>query len=70
LTAQIKGFATPSPSRRDHQAGVRSTSAKADGRRPAYIYEEGLKPGVIDPDFSIRWKTGLDQDQMIALASS
>ena len=35
---------------------------------PAFIYDEGVKPGVVDPDFSIPVENLVwIQDQMIAL---
>jgi NitT/TauT family transport system substrate-binding protein len=47
---------------------IEATSAKSDDPRPAFIYDEGLKPGAVDPDFSIPMENLVwIQDQMIAL---
>jgi NitT/TauT family transport system substrate-binding protein len=69
LTAQIKAFRYAVTHRDETiKLAFEATSAKADDPRPAYIYEEGLKPGVIDPDFSIPMENLVwIQDQMIAL---
>jgi NitT/TauT family transport system substrate-binding protein len=69
MAAQIKAFRYAVTHFDETIALAReATSAKADDPRPAFIYEEGLKPGVVDPEFSIPvgnlvWI----QDQMIAL---
>ena len=45
-----------------------ATGGKPDDPRPAFVYEEGLKPGAVDPDFSIPVESLIwSQDQMIAL---
>jgi hypothetical protein len=45
-----------------------ATDAKADDPRPAFIYDEGVKPGVVDPDLSIPVENLVwIQDQMISL---
>jgi NitT/TauT family transport system substrate-binding protein len=50
------------------QLAIEATSAKSDDPRPAFIYDEGLKPGAIDPDFSIPMENLVwIQDQMVAL---
>jgi NitT/TauT family transport system substrate-binding protein len=47
---------------------IEATSAKPDDPRPAFIYEEGLKPGAVDSDFSIPVENLVwIQDQMVAL---
>src|SRR5882672_3607050 len=69
MTAQIKAvrFAV---THRDEtiKLAFEATGAKADDPRPAFIYEEGVRPGVVDPDFSIpRENLVWLQNQMIAL---
>jgi NitT/TauT family transport system substrate-binding protein len=45
-----------------------ASGAKPDDPRPAFIYDEGVQPGVVDPDFSIPRDSLLWlQDQMVAL---
>jgi NitT/TauT family transport system substrate-binding protein len=69
MTAQIKAFRYAVTHRDETiKLAFEVTGAKPDDPRPAFIYEEGLRPGVVDPDFSVP----LDnlvwlQDQMIAL---
>jgi ABC-type nitrate/sulfonate/bicarbonate transport system substrate-binding protein len=69
MAAQIKAFRYAVTHRDETIALAReATSAKADDPRPAFIYEEGLKPGVVDPEFSIPVENIVwIQDQMIAL---
>jgi NitT/TauT family transport system substrate-binding protein len=69
MAAQIKAFRYAVTHRDETLALAReATSAKADDPRPAFIYEEGLKPGVVDPEFSIPVENLVwIQDQMIAL---
>jgi NitT/TauT family transport system substrate-binding protein len=69
MAAQIKAFRYAVTHREETLALAReATSAKADDPRPAFIYEEGLKPGVVDPEFSIPVENLVwIQDQMIAL---
>jgi len=69
LTAQIKAFRY-AVSHRDEaiKLAVEASGAKADDPRPAFIYDEGVRPGVVDPEFSIPRDNLLWlQDQMIAL---
>jgi NitT/TauT family transport system substrate-binding protein len=69
LTAQIKAFRY-AVSHRDEaiRLAVEASGAKADDPRPAFIYDEGVQPGVVDPEFSIPRDNLLWlQDQMIAL---
>jgi len=69
MTAQIKAFRYAVTHRDETiKLALEETGAKADDPRPAFIYEEGLKPGVVDPDFSIPLENLVwIQDQMIAL---
>jgi len=69
MAAQIKAFRYAVTHRDETIALAReATSAKPDDPRPAFIYEEGLKPGVVDPEFSIPVENLVwIQDQMIAL---
>ena len=69
MTAQIRAFRYAMTHREETLALAReATGAKADDPRPAFIYEEGLKPGVVDPEFSIPVENLVwIQDQMIAL---
>jgi NitT/TauT family transport system substrate-binding protein len=69
MVAQIKAFRHAVTHRDDTIAlALEATGAKADDPRPAFIYEEGVKPGVVDPDFSIPVENlAWIQDQMIAL---
>jgi hypothetical protein len=54
MRAQIKAFRY-AVTRRDEtiKLALEATSAKPDDPRPAFIYDEGLKPSVVD----ILWKT-------------
>jgi NitT/TauT family transport system substrate-binding protein len=69
MTAQIKALRYAVSHRDETIALAReATDAKGDDPRPAYMYDEGVKPGVVDPDMSIPvdnlvWL----QEQMIAL---
>jgi ABC-type nitrate/sulfonate/bicarbonate transport system substrate-binding protein len=69
MTAQIKALRYAVTHRDETIALAREvTDAKADDPRPAYMYDAGVKPGVVDPDMSIPvdnlvWL----QEQMIAL---
>jgi NitT/TauT family transport system substrate-binding protein len=69
MTAQIKAFRYATTHRDETiRLALEATGAKADDPRPAFIYEEGLKPGVIDTDFSIPVENLIwIQDQMVAL---
>jgi NitT/TauT family transport system substrate-binding protein len=69
MTAQIKAFRYAVTHRDETiKLALEATGAKADDPRPAFIYDEGLKPGVVDPDFSIPLENLVwIQDQMIAL---
>jgi NitT/TauT family transport system substrate-binding protein len=69
ITAQMKAFRY-AVTHRDAtiELAREATSAKADDPRPAFIYEEGLKPGVVDSEFSIPIENLVwIQEQMIAL---
>jgi NitT/TauT family transport system substrate-binding protein len=69
MTAQIKALRYAVTHRDETiKLAFEATGAKADDPRPAFIYEEGVRPGVIDPDFSIPVENLVWlQDQMIAL---
>jgi NitT/TauT family transport system substrate-binding protein len=69
MVAQIKAFRYAVTHREETIALAReATGAKADDPRFAFIYEEGLKAGVVDPEFSIPVENLVwIQDQMIAL---
>jgi NitT/TauT family transport system substrate-binding protein len=69
MTAQIKALRY-AVSHRDEtiKLAMEATGAKPDDPRPAFIYEEGIKPGVVDAEFSIPVENLVwIQDQMIAL---
>ena len=54
MTAQIKAVRYAVTHRDETIALTREAiGAKPDDPRPAFVYEEGLKPGVVDADFSI-----------------
>jgi NitT/TauT family transport system substrate-binding protein len=69
MTAQIKVVRYAVTHRDETIALTREAiGAKPDDPRPAFVYEEGLKPGVVDADFSIPLESLVwSQDQMIAL---
>jgi ABC-type nitrate/sulfonate/bicarbonate transport system substrate-binding protein len=69
MTAQIKAFRYAVTHRDETiKLAFEATGAKADDPRPAFIYDEGVQPGVVDPDFSIpRESLVWLQDQMVAL---
>jgi NitT/TauT family transport system substrate-binding protein len=69
MTAQIKAVRYAVTHRDETIALTREAiSAKPDDPRPAFVYEEGLKPGVVDADFSIPLESLVwSQEQMIAL---
>jgi NitT/TauT family transport system substrate-binding protein len=69
ITAQIKALRYAVTHRDETIALAReATDAKADDPRPAFIYDEGVKPGVVDPELSIPVENLVwIQDQMIAL---
>jgi ABC-type nitrate/sulfonate/bicarbonate transport system substrate-binding protein len=69
MTAQIKAVRYAVTHREETiKLAFESTGAKADDPRPAFVYEEGVRPGVVDPDFSIpRENLVWLQDQMVAL---
>jgi NitT/TauT family transport system substrate-binding protein len=69
VTAQIKALRY-AVGHRDETIAVaqEATDAKPDDPRPAYMYDEGIKPGVVAPDLSIPVENLVWlQDQMIAL---
>jgi NitT/TauT family transport system substrate-binding protein len=69
MVAQIKALRYAVTHRDETIALAReATSAKADDPRPAFIYDEGVKPGAVDAEFSIPVENlAWIQDQMIAL---
>jgi NitT/TauT family transport system substrate-binding protein len=69
MTAQIKAFRYAVTHRDETiKLAFEATGAKPDDPRPAFIYEEGVRPGVVDPDFSVPLENLVWlQDQMIAL---
>jgi NitT/TauT family transport system substrate-binding protein len=69
MTAQIKALRYAVTHRDETIALAReATAAKADDPRAAFIYDEGVKPGAVDPEFSIPVENLVwIQDQMIAL---
>ena len=69
MTAQIKAVRYAVTHRDETIALTREAiGAKPDDPRPAFVYEEGLKPGVVDADFSIPLESLVwSQEQMIAL---
>jgi NitT/TauT family transport system substrate-binding protein len=69
MIAQIKAFRYAVTHRDETiKLALEETGAKADDSRPAFIYDEGVRPGVVDPDFSIPVENLVWlQDQMIAL---
>jgi NitT/TauT family transport system substrate-binding protein len=69
LTAEIKAFRF-AVSHRDETIKLtrEATEAPADDPRPGYVFDEGVKPGVVAPDFpipidSFNWMN----DQLVAL---
>ncbi len=68
MVAEIKAFRYAVTHRDETiKLALEATNAKADDPRAAFIYDEGVKPGVVDPELSIpadnlAWV----QDQMIA----
>ena len=69
MMAQIKAFRYAVTHREETiKLAMEATGAKADDPRPAFVFDEGVKPGVVDPDFSIPVENLVwIQDQMIAL---
>jgi NitT/TauT family transport system substrate-binding protein len=69
MAAQIKALRYAVTHREETIALAReATAAKPDDPRPAFIYEEGVKPGAVDPEFSIPVENlAWIQDQMVAL---
>jgi NitT/TauT family transport system substrate-binding protein len=69
MTAQIKAVRYAVTHRDETIALAReATGGKPDDPRPAFMYDEGLKPGAVDPDFTIPLDSLLwSQDQMVAL---
>ncbi len=69
MTAQIKAFRYAVTHRDETiKLAFEATGAKPDDPRPAFMFEEGVKPGVVEPDFPIPvdnlvWL----QQQMVAL---
>ncbi len=69
LAAQIKALRYAVTHRDETIALAReATAAKPDDPRPAFMYEEGVKPGAVDPELSIPLdRLAWVQDQMVAL---
>jgi NitT/TauT family transport system substrate-binding protein len=69
VTAQIKALRYAVTHRDETIALAReATDAKPDDPRPAFMYDAGVQPGVVDPDMSIPVENLVWlQDQMIAL---
>jgi NitT/TauT family transport system substrate-binding protein len=69
IAAQIKALRYAVSHREETIALARdATDAKADDPRPAFMYDEGVKPGMVDPELSIpRDNLAWLQEQMIAL---
>jgi NitT/TauT family transport system substrate-binding protein len=69
MMAQIKALRYAVTHRDETIALAREAiAAKPDDPRPAFIYEEGVKPGAVDPEFSIPVENlAWIQDQMVAL---
>jgi NitT/TauT family transport system substrate-binding protein len=69
MVAQIKALRYAVTHREETIALAReATAAKADDPRPPFIYDEGVKPGAVDPEFSIPVENlAWIQDQMVAL---
>jgi NitT/TauT family transport system substrate-binding protein len=69
MTAQIKALRYAVSHRDETIALAREvTDAKADDPRATFMYDEGIKPGVVDPEMSIpRENLAWLQEQMIAL---
>jgi NitT/TauT family transport system substrate-binding protein len=69
MMAQIKALRYAVTHRDETIALAReATAAKPDDPRPAFIYEEGVKPGAVDPEFSVPVENlAWIQDQMVAL---
>jgi NitT/TauT family transport system substrate-binding protein len=69
MVAQIKALRYAVTHREETIALAReATAAKPDDPRPAFIYDEGVKPGAVDPEFSIPVEyLAWVQDQMVAL---
>jgi len=69
MTAQIKAFRYAVAHRDETiKLAFEATGAKPDDPRPAFMFAEGVKPGVVEPDFPIpvdnlMWL----QQQMVAL---
>jgi NitT/TauT family transport system substrate-binding protein len=69
MTAQIKAFRYAVAHRDETiKLAFEATGAKPDDPRPAFMFDEGVKPGVVEPDFPIPvdnlvWL----QQQMVAL---
>jgi NitT/TauT family transport system substrate-binding protein len=58
MARRSRPSATPSPiATRPSRSHARQPAPRPTTRAPPFIYEEGLKPGVVDPEFSIRSRT-------------
>jgi ABC-type nitrate/sulfonate/bicarbonate transport system substrate-binding protein len=69
MTAQIKAFRYAVAHRDETiKLAFEATGAKPDDPRPAFMFDEGVKPGVVEPDFPIPVENLVWlQEQMVAL---
>ena len=69
MTSEIKALRYAVTHRDETIAlSLEATRAKGDDPRAAFMYDEGVKPGVVDPEFTIPIeKLAWTQEQMIAL---
>ena len=69
MTAQIKAFRYAVAHRDETiKLAFEATGAKPDDPRPAFMFDEGVKPGVVEPDFPIPIENLVWlQEQMVAL---
>jgi NitT/TauT family transport system substrate-binding protein len=69
MTAQIKALRFAVTHRDETiRVAMEATSAKPDDPRPAFIYDEGIKPGVVDSELTIPLENlAWMQEQMVAL---
>jgi NitT/TauT family transport system substrate-binding protein len=69
MTGQIKAFRYAVAHRDETiKLAFEATGAKPDDPRPAFMFDEGVKPGVVEPDFPIPVENLVWlQEQMVAL---
>ena len=69
MTAQIKAFRYAVAHRDETiKLAFEATGAKPDDPRPGFMFDEGVKPGVVEPDFPIPVENLVWlQEQMVAL---